>query len=189
MEGDAPRQSHTTFGIVERSSDGGYILKAYKQKLFVDGLSYLLQEIYGLENKSTDTHPNQVRLNENVVLGMIRHSCCFAYDLFFKPSYLAICLFNYTTIRQRNICWFPTQNVESYSFILSILSIAFENCFSTKTTTMMTTAVLTASSACATSATRSSCRAGISVFASRVPKVSDTRWLISATSDPIEARS
>ena len=42
MEGDAPRQSHTTFGIVERSSDGGFILKAFKQKLFVDGF---LQEV------------------------------------------------------------------------------------------------------------------------------------------------
>ena len=60
MEGDAPRQCHTTFGIVERASDGGFLLKAYKQKLFVDGLSYLLQEIYGLENKSADVHPNQV---------------------------------------------------------------------------------------------------------------------------------
>ena len=28
-----------------------YMLKPLKQKLFVDGLSYLLQEIYGLENK------------------------------------------------------------------------------------------------------------------------------------------
>ena len=27
------------------------MLKPLKQKLFVDGLSYLLQEIYGLENK------------------------------------------------------------------------------------------------------------------------------------------
>jgi hypothetical protein len=60
IEGDAPRQCHTTFGIFERSSDGGFLLKAFKQKLFVDGLSYLLQEIYGLENKSADVHPNQV---------------------------------------------------------------------------------------------------------------------------------
>ena len=60
MEGDAPRQSHTTFGIVERSSDGGFILKAFKQKLFVDGLSFLLQEIYGLENKSAEANPSQV---------------------------------------------------------------------------------------------------------------------------------
>jgi len=57
-EGDLPRQCHTTFGVIERSADGGFLLKAFKQKLFVDGLSYLLQEIYGLENKSADVHPN-----------------------------------------------------------------------------------------------------------------------------------
>ncbi len=54
LEGDAPRQSHTTIGAFTRYSDSSYSLKAHKQKLFVDGLSYLLQEIYGLENKTTD---------------------------------------------------------------------------------------------------------------------------------------
>lgn len=48
------RQSHTTISVVEQYSDGSYILKALKQKLFVDGLCYLLQEIYGIENKTTD---------------------------------------------------------------------------------------------------------------------------------------
>lgn len=48
------RQSHTTIAVVEQYSDGSYILKALKQKLFVDGLCYLLQEIYGIENKTTD---------------------------------------------------------------------------------------------------------------------------------------
>ncbi|XP_050440500.1 E3 ubiquitin-protein ligase MGRN1 isoform X2 [Adelges cooleyi] len=48
------RQSHTTIAVVEQYSDGSYILKALKQKLFVDGLCYLLQEIYGIENKSTE---------------------------------------------------------------------------------------------------------------------------------------
>lgn len=40
---------------MEKHSDGTYVLKALKQKLFVDGLSYLLQEIYGIENKNLDT--------------------------------------------------------------------------------------------------------------------------------------
>jgi hypothetical protein len=75
MEGDAPRQSHTTFGIVERSSDGGFILKAFKQKLFVDGLSYLLQEIYGLENKSSDVHPNQVSGGHSYNHELKNYSC------------------------------------------------------------------------------------------------------------------
>lgn len=48
------RQSHTTIATVEKSADGSYVLKALKQKLFVDGLCYLLQEIYGIENKNSD---------------------------------------------------------------------------------------------------------------------------------------
>lgn len=48
------RQSHTTIATVEKTTDGTYILKALKQKLFVDGLCYLLQEIYGIENKNND---------------------------------------------------------------------------------------------------------------------------------------
>jgi len=50
-EGEEPRQSHLTIGVVEKQSDGQWVLKAIKQKLFVDGLCYLLQEIYGIENK------------------------------------------------------------------------------------------------------------------------------------------
>lgn len=41
--------------MVEKHLDGTYVLKALKQKLFVDGLCYLLQEIYGIENKNLDT--------------------------------------------------------------------------------------------------------------------------------------
>ncbi|GJQ85228.1 hypothetical protein Trydic_g13068 [Trypoxylus dichotomus] len=48
------RQSHTTIAVVEKGMDGTHILKALKQKLFVDGLCYLLQEIYGIENKNND---------------------------------------------------------------------------------------------------------------------------------------
>lgn len=48
------RQSHTTIATVEKLLDGSYVLKALKQKLFVDGLCYLLQEIYGIENKNND---------------------------------------------------------------------------------------------------------------------------------------
>ncbi|KFM79221.1 putative E3 ubiquitin-protein ligase MGRN1, partial [Stegodyphus mimosarum] len=38
--------------VVEKNLDGTYTLKPLKQKLFVDGLCYLLQEIYGIENKN-----------------------------------------------------------------------------------------------------------------------------------------
>ncbi|XP_061180970.1 E3 ubiquitin-protein ligase MGRN1-like isoform X2 [Saccostrea echinata] len=52
---DHPCHCHLTYAVVEKSSvDGGYMIKALKQKQFVDGLIYLLQEIYGIENKHTD---------------------------------------------------------------------------------------------------------------------------------------
>jgi len=51
---DEIRQSHSTYAIVDKLLDGTFALKALKQKLFVDGLSYLLQEIYGIENKNND---------------------------------------------------------------------------------------------------------------------------------------
>jgi hypothetical protein len=39
---------------VDKHSDGSFALKTLKQKLFVDGLCYLIQEIYGVERKSSD---------------------------------------------------------------------------------------------------------------------------------------
>ena len=48
------RQSHTTIATVEKIAEGIYLLKALKQKLWVDGLCYLLQEIYGIENKNSE---------------------------------------------------------------------------------------------------------------------------------------
>ena len=52
--GDA-KQCHTTIAVIDRHSDGTYVLRALKQKLFVDGLCYLLQEIYGIENKNNES--------------------------------------------------------------------------------------------------------------------------------------
>ncbi|GIY49731.1 e3 ubiquitin ligase Rnf157 [Caerostris darwini] len=51
-EGDEPKQSHMLIAIVEKNPDDSYSLKPLKQKMFVDGLCYLLQEIYGIENKN-----------------------------------------------------------------------------------------------------------------------------------------
>lgn len=53
-EGEEPRQSHAVFAVVEKNIDSTYSLKPLKQKLFVDGLCYLLQEIYGIENKNVN---------------------------------------------------------------------------------------------------------------------------------------
>ncbi len=59
LEGEAPRQSHSTLAMLELHEDGSgaVSIKNVKQKLFVDGLSYFLQEIYGLENKVPDARP------------------------------------------------------------------------------------------------------------------------------------
>ena len=50
-EGDDPKQSHSLIASIEKIYEEVFSLKPIKQKLFVDGLSYLLQEIYGIENK------------------------------------------------------------------------------------------------------------------------------------------
>ncbi|XP_013395504.1 E3 ubiquitin-protein ligase MGRN1 isoform X2 [Lingula anatina] len=44
--------AHVTFAVLEKTCDG-YVIKTLKQKQMVDGLCYLLQEIYGIENKTT----------------------------------------------------------------------------------------------------------------------------------------
>ena len=46
--------SHILFAIVEKMSETGFMLKPLKQKQMVDGLCYLLQEIYGIENKNNE---------------------------------------------------------------------------------------------------------------------------------------
>ena len=54
-EGEEPRQSHTLIAVIERNHENTHSIKPLKQKLFVDGLTYLLQEIYGIENKNALT--------------------------------------------------------------------------------------------------------------------------------------
>ncbi|CAG2163643.1 unnamed protein product [Oppiella nova] len=54
-EGEDPRQSHSLIAVVERNHENTHSMKPLKQKLFVDGLTYLLQEIYGIENKNALT--------------------------------------------------------------------------------------------------------------------------------------
>lgn len=51
--GDSFPHSHSTICVVDHhTSDGEYHLRAMKQKIFAEGLCYLLQEIYGIENKN-----------------------------------------------------------------------------------------------------------------------------------------
>ncbi|ALC49800.1 CG9941 [Drosophila busckii] len=52
---DECRQSHTTICVIDHHPEtNSYVLRALKQKIFVDGLCYLLQEIYGIENKAVN---------------------------------------------------------------------------------------------------------------------------------------
>ncbi|KAI5719188.1 hypothetical protein M8J76_006490 [Diaphorina citri] len=50
------KQCHTTIAVVDHHADDSYTLKGLKQKLYVDGLCYLLQEIYGIENKNNEQY-------------------------------------------------------------------------------------------------------------------------------------
>ncbi|RWS30952.1 RING finger protein 157-like protein [Leptotrombidium deliense] len=61
QEGEEPRQSHSLIAVVEKNNDNSYSIKPFKQKMFIDGLCYLFQEIYGIENKNVTT----VRNSEN----------------------------------------------------------------------------------------------------------------------------
>lgn len=60
LEGDDPKQSHSLIATIERNHDKGYLLKPFKQKLFIDGLCYLLCEIYGIEKKKNPVNYNNL---------------------------------------------------------------------------------------------------------------------------------
>lgn len=55
LEGDVPRQSHALIAVIEKNNNGSFSIKPFIQKTFIDGLFYLLQEIYGIENKNIST--------------------------------------------------------------------------------------------------------------------------------------
>ena len=45
-------QSQTTFATLAKDEEGRWLPRVIKQKIWVDGTSYELQEIYGIENSS-----------------------------------------------------------------------------------------------------------------------------------------
>lgn len=52
LEGQAPKQSHSLVATIEKSQlDDSYSIKPLKQLIFVDGVQYILQDIYGIEHK------------------------------------------------------------------------------------------------------------------------------------------
>ena len=52
LDGSCPQQSNSLVATVEKSQlDDSYSIKPLKQLIFVDGIQYILQDIYGIENK------------------------------------------------------------------------------------------------------------------------------------------
>lgn len=52
LEGATPKQSHSLVATIEKSQlDDSYSIKPLKQLIFVDGVQYILQDIYGIEHK------------------------------------------------------------------------------------------------------------------------------------------
>ena len=45
-------QSQTTFAKLDKDEEGHWLPRVIKQKIWVEGTSYELQEIYGIENSS-----------------------------------------------------------------------------------------------------------------------------------------
>lgn len=88
---DHPCHSHMTYAVVEKSSvDGGYMIKALKQKQFVDGLLYLLQEIYGIENKQTDR--SKVHHQDSVFISLYTQidDCANIFRIFYLVGWISI---------------------------------------------------------------------------------------------------
>lgn len=54
-------QSQTTFASVVKNEEGQHVCKVLKQKIWVEGVSYELQEIYGMEHASDGQVRTQVR--------------------------------------------------------------------------------------------------------------------------------
>ena len=51
VDGDYQNHSHTVLGVFESTGDC-YTVKVLKQKQVIDGISFILQEIYGMEGKA-----------------------------------------------------------------------------------------------------------------------------------------
>lgn len=68
LEGPYPRQSHSLIATVEKSQmDESYFLKPLKQLIFVDGVVYILQEIFGIENKQFNLSLKQTSKKEKQI--------------------------------------------------------------------------------------------------------------------------
>ncbi|XP_065065763.1 probable E3 ubiquitin-protein ligase MGRN1 [Rhopilema esculentum] len=64
-EEDFPSQCEVTFATFEKNSDSTYSIKFLKQKIVADGVCYIIQEIYGIENKKEGSKDKDDDLDEN----------------------------------------------------------------------------------------------------------------------------
>lgn len=67
------RQAHLTLGLVEKHSDGQFVLKALKQKLYVDGLCYLLQVLIISYNAKEGRHFSTTQTSQPLLSGDLWH--------------------------------------------------------------------------------------------------------------------
>ncbi|OCT58247.1 mahogunin ring finger 1, E3 ubiquitin protein ligase S homeolog isoform X1 [Xenopus laevis] len=64
--GEGSAHAHVLLAAFEKHVDGSFSVKPLKQKQIVDRVSYLLQEIYGIENKNNqDTKPSDDENSDN----------------------------------------------------------------------------------------------------------------------------
>lgn len=54
-------QSQSTYAVILRDDEGKLVPKTVKQKIWVEGISYELQEIYGMEHSVAAVKDKQVR--------------------------------------------------------------------------------------------------------------------------------
>lgn len=96
------RQSHTTICVVDKHADGSYALRALKQKIFVDGLCYLLQEIYGIENKNLNKPDDE---NDDTGSECVICMCDIRDTLILPCRHLSLCYSCADSLRyQANNC-------------------------------------------------------------------------------------
>lgn len=101
VEVEFQNHAHFVFCMFEKSSDNSFSIKVLKQKQNIDGISFILQEIYGMESKgSTDKSVGNgecvVCLNapRDTMILPCRHLClCYtcADDVRFKSNVCLMC--------------------------------------------------------------------------------------------------
>ncbi|KAB0400716.1 hypothetical protein E2I00_008343, partial [Balaenoptera physalus] len=70
---------HVLLGTFEKHTDGTFCVKPLKQKQVVDGVSYLLQEIYGIENKynTQESKASSIHSSESLQAGCLLKKVCY----------------------------------------------------------------------------------------------------------------